>query len=219
MLDSIFESIIAGVTGTALLSVASFLVSRRFRLWTRRATNYLFDTKMQVDLRRVDRYDSTPVGELDLQFFKRLQDTIPGITFESLDNGKLRIQSDKLTSQLEIRLEECVNFSRSGSEPRYEMRVESFTPITFGYRSDQCLREFERISEDISSEMQQSYFDVSPTAKFVTGTLHGQMPIVQERIEDESVRMRAKRRDSTLEMTFDDPRYVSQGIRKYFRPI
>jgi len=218
-----FSSVLVKALGSLLAAGLVALLTHLFgeQAWTllRRITHYAFDTKVNLEVTRVDRYESPPVSSLDQSSFKSIQSEIESATFEALDDNRLRISVDGLTSQLEIRLEEQVAPGNPHISDRYEVKIETFTPLTFGYRSDQCLREFERVSDTISKTIQTECFSgSSPESSFVTGTLHGQTAISEDEIEDESVGLRIQNRPDSLELTIEDPQYLSQGVRKYFKP-
>lgn len=211
--------IIVGLVVTGIAALLSYLYRAKIALHWHRFKNYLFDTKVQLDLTRVDRYDEEPTKPLDMSFYHLLKQDFENISFEGLSDNCLRVSVPEIPTTLEIRIAHEPSLGDShGNTERYELRVETQTPMTFGYRSDKCLLEFERVADDISHRA-ESRFPKTPKSTFLTGTLYGQAPIVDDEIEDEELGMRAELRDSTLELRFEDPHRLVRGIRKYFHPI
>lgn len=218
-LDWFIRSIAAELVVTLIGAAAVYIFRSKIRLHFERAFHYLFDTKVRVDLSRVDRYSVAPKSELDMELFQALKKGIGDASFKSLSDNKLCISVSEIPTPIEVKLEEEPSFGTPHrKESRYEVRIETQTPMTFGFRSDKCLREFERVSEEISSHLSMR-FDQEAKTSFVTGTVYGQAPLAEEEIKDETLGMRAKVRDASLELRFEDPRRMTQGIRKYFRPL
>jgi len=218
-ISSVLVKALGSILAAGLVAILTHLFGNQAWTLLRRVSNYIFDTKVNLDITRVDRYDSPPLSTLDKNSFKAIQSEIDSATFEALDDSRIRISVDGLPSQLEIRLEEQVTPGNPHINDRYEVKIETFTPLTFGYRSDQCLREFERVSETISKIIQTECFDgCSAQSSFVTGTLHGQTAIPQDETTDDSMGLRIKKHPESLELTFEDPQYLSQGVKKYFKP-
>lgn len=218
-LTDLLWQIIAGLVATGIVGLLSYLFRAKIALHWHRVKNYLFDSKVQVELTRVDRYEEAPTEPLDMSFYRSLSQNFEDISFEGLSDNCLRVSVPEIPTTLEVRVEyEPALGDRRDNTERYELRVETQTPMTFGYRSDECLQEFERVAEDISDEA-RSRFPASANSTFLTGTLYGQAPISGEEIEDDELGMRAELRETTLELRFDDPRRLVRGIRKYFRPI
>lgn len=211
--------VITGLVAIGIASLIGFTFRAKIMTQLERVKNYLFDSKVQIKLTRVDRYTNPPSSSPDMQLFDELKNDFEQLTFEGLSEDYLRVSVPEIPTPLEIRVEHEPSFEDQLTDnDRYELRVETQTKMTFGYRSDECLRDFERVAEDVSNRVARR-FSERPTATFLTGTLYGQAPIHDEEIEDEELGMRAQLNDSTLEMRFDDPRRLTHGIRKYFRPL
>lgn len=204
---------------TVIFSLLVYIFRGEILLRWNRIKNYVFDSKVQIDLTRVDRYEEAPTDPLDMDLFQSLKEDFEDIAFEGLSENCLRVSVPEIPTPLELRVEHEPALGGShGENERYELQIKTQTPMTFGYRSDECLQEFERVAEDISNHAGNRFSTTSNTT-FLTGTLYGQAPVSGEGIEDEGLGMRAELRESTLEMRFDDPRRLVRGIRKYFRPI
>lgn len=216
--SQILQRAIIAIIAGALLSAGGYLLNSRIRSFVKRLFHFLFDTKVQIELTNVNRYASEPTQELGMDVFKKIQAELGETSFEGLSENYLRIRLPEITTPIEIRIENEPHFGKRANS-RYEVKIKTETAMTFGYRSDNCVRDFEDISTEILEIISQDCFDTQPEAQFVTGTLYGQAPMSEEEIEDESLGMRAKMRDSSLELRFDDPRHVTRGIRKYFRPV
>ena len=218
-LSGFIWQIVAGVVATGTVAILSYVFkSEIVRKW-RRTKNYIFDSKVDVNLTRIDRYTDPPTRSLDMSFFNELKQDIDGITFEGLSDDCLKVSIPGISTPIEVRIENEPSFDDPhGNSEKFELRVETQNSMTFGYRSDESLRAFERVASDISSRAEENFQD-SPSTTFLTGTLFGQTPVTDGVIEDEDLEMRAVFKDSTLEMRFSDPRLLSRGIRKYFTPI
>jgi hypothetical protein len=209
----------AALIATGTVTFFGYLFRAKIALQWDRLKNYLFDSKVQVDLTRVDRYEQKPEEQLDMSVFESLKDNLDEVTFEGLSDDTLQISVPNIPTSLEIRIEHEPSLgAKKAKDERYEVQIKTQAPMTFGFRSDECLEEFERVAENVSDEVQE-IFTKQPISTFLTGTLYEQAPIPGEEIKDDSLGMRAELRDSTLEMRFDDPRRLVRGIRKYFRPI
>lgn len=227
MIDSLIQNlgveIAVSLIATAILSSLGYIFSSRFRSVARRTHHYLFDTKVQANLSRVDRYDQEPFDDIDMDIFREISELSPNIEFDAIDNeqNKLRVKGEALPTPLEIRIESRPTFENGTQKTqRYEVIIETYTDMVFGYRSDAPLNEFMTLSEDIADVIQNSCFNrTRPNTTFLTGKIKGQLPTEKDRIEDDDINMRAKVSDNQIKMTFEDPRYLSRGIRKYFQPL
>lgn len=223
MLQSLAMKIAASLAATAIFSSLGYIFSSRFRSLIRRTRHYLFDTKVQVELSRIDRYDRGPINDIDMNIFRELTDVSDSIEFDSINNeqNKLRVKGEALPTPLEIRIEPRPTFESGTQEtPRHEVVIETYTDMVFGYRSNDSLNEFMTLSEDIAEVVQSECFhNANPNTTFLTGKIRGELPTERDQIEDEDIRMRAKVTDDRIKMTFQDPRYLSRGIQKYFHPL
>lgn len=199
----------------------NFLIEKRY--FFRRVRHYLSDTKVHAELTRVDRYDSEPTGDIDMNLFRDISAMSDSIVFDAIDNDQniLRIRGDHLPTPLEIRIEPMPTFENGTQRiHRHEVIVETYTDMAFGYSSSEPLDEFRTLSEDIAEVIQEDCFDdASPETTFLTGQIKGTLPTEKDQIEDEDIKMRAKVKDNKIQMTFKDPRYLTRGIRKYFEPL
>jgi hypothetical protein len=207
------------VIAAALFGSLGYVFRFELLLYWRRLRNYLFDTKVKVELTRVDRYSEPPTEGVDKELFNRLKQELDDVKFEGLTDDYLRISVPGIPTPIEVRIDHQPAMGHQyGVSDRFELQVRTQTPMTFGYRSDQCLRDFEKVAEDISTVC-LSRFPKEPKTTFLTGTLYGNAPFADDEIEDEGLGMRAKVREKTLELRFEEPRELTRGIRKYLRPL
>jgi hypothetical protein len=214
----LMRSLAAELAAGIVFAVGAYIFRSKIRAYIKRSLNFVFDTKVQVELSRVDRYPARPDIEVDMGLFQELKSELGDADFESLSENKLSLTVPGIPVPIVVEIVEPAIGMPSVRDERFEVRVKTENRMTFGYRSDECLREFERVSEDISNYL-SSKIGSQPNTAFVTGTVHAQAPMSEEQIRDENLGMRAKVRDTSLEIRFDDPRTLTQGIRKYFRPI
>lgn len=223
LLQNFALKVAAALTATGIISILSYLISSRFRSVVRRLLHFTFDTTVQVQLTRVDRYEGDPVEALDMGIFREISELSETITFDAIDHDQniLRIQGDELPTPLEIRIEPMPTLE-AGTPVinRYEVRVATYTDITFGYRSNDSLDEFRTLSDDIARVIQKKCFEnATPEKTFLTGKIQGTLPTNEKKIHDEDIEMRAQVKDDEVTMTFKDPRYLTRGIQKYFQPL
>lgn len=216
LLQSLAKKLVVGRIGETIDS----LIEKRY--FFRQLRHYALDTKVHVELSRVDRYETEPTEGINMELFREISEMSDSIAFDAIDNSQniLRIQGDTLPTPLEIRIEPMPTFE-NGSEqiPRYEVVIKTYTDMMFGYRSNEPLDEFRTLSEDIAKKIQEECFEDSPKTTFLTGKVKGTLPTEENRIEDEDIEMRAKVKGDQIQMTFKDPRNLTRGIQKYFQPL
>ncbi len=223
LLQNFALKVATGLTATGIFSALSYLLSSRFRHLVRRLIHFGTDTKVQVHLSRIDRYESEPIDDIDMDLFREISELSEAISFDAIDNDRniLRIKGDALPTPLEIRIEPMQSIEDGiPVTNRYEVRVSTYTDMTFGYRSNDSLNEFRTLSDDIVGLIQRECFEnTDPETTFVTGKIKGTLPTEDEQIEDDDIEMRAQVEDDEVTMTFKDPRQLTRGIQKYFEPL
>ncbi len=221
--NNVFTNVVAAVIASLILGAIGYVYRGRVRSRIQRLLHYAFDTTVTAQLTWVERYSEPPRADLDIDTFQRLRD-VTGIDLsaESISENAIRVRSPELPTTLEIRIEECHNFDEGlESTPRYEVRIQTYADLAFGYRTMDSVKAFQTLADDVASEIRDECF---PTAEqpqtFLTGTVTSKTPYrVDTLIEDDELTLRAKVRDSKMELRFEDPRYLTQGIRKYFNPL
>jgi hypothetical protein len=140
--------IAAGVIATGVFTLIVYLFRSEIFLQWSRIKNYVFDSKVQIDLTRVDRYEEPPRESPDMDLFQSLKQEFENISFEGLSENCLQVSVPEIPTPLEVRVEhEPALGSSYGNKERYELQIKTQTPMTFGYRSDECLQEFGRVAK------------------------------------------------------------------------
>lgn len=220
LLRDLVVGVAASLLGAGIITLLGYFFSDFVRRKIQKWFHFLFDTKVQMQLSSVDRYDREPSQGLDMSVFRRIQSEIEPVEFDSLNDGILRVRGDSLPTPLEIRLEAKPTPGSDISSERYELVTKTYTDMTFGYRSDKPITEFQSLNSEISSVVRDECFDGrAPTQSFVTGTIKGKLPLESDKIEDEEIGMTAESDDGEVSLVFRDPHHLRQGIRKYFQPI
>lgn len=217
LLQAIAKKLLVSRLGEAIESL------HEKRYFFRKVRHYLSDTKVHAELSRVDRYDREPTGDIDMDLFREISEMSDSVIFDAIDNSQniLRVKGEHLPTPLEIRIEPMPTFENGTQRVhRYEVRVDTYTDMAFGYSSSEPIDEFRTLSDDIATVIQKECFDnANPKTTFLTGKIKGTLPTDKDRIEDEDIEMRAEVKDDKIRMTFKDPRYLTRGIRKYFEPL
>jgi hypothetical protein len=219
---SLMGKTVLTVLSTLLVSVLSYVLSPRIRTWAKRAVNFIFDEKVELEISRIDRYDNPPDEGISIQLLSKIQDQYGDVSYEALSEDALRISSPALPAPIEVRITPIPQFGDYYEEdvPRYEVIVESYTPLVFGVRSSDAIKEFEVLSEQISEEIRESCFDnQNPLTSFVTGSIRGDVPTRTDSFHDESTSLEADKSKRGVEITLSDPKYTSEGLKSLLRPF
>lgn len=220
MIVSLLQSLAKKFVVRRIGETVDLLLENRY--FFRQLRHYLSDTKVQVELSHVDRYETGPTGEIDMELFREISEMSDSIAFDAFDNSQniLRVEGDNLPTPLEIRIEPMPTFEDGTQQiPRYEVVIKTYTDMVFGYRSNGPLDEFRTLSQDIAEKIEEECFDDTPKTTFLTGKIKGKLPTEDDRIEDDDIDMRAKVKGDKIQMTFKDPRNLTRGIQKYFKPL
>lgn len=213
-------NVVAGLIVALIVALVGWFYSSKIRSFLLRALNYLFDTKIQADLVRVDRYDTPPMREVDMEIFQEIQEVSSSVTFDALADNILRIQGPSLPTPIEIRIEEEPAIEGYPTdESRYEVRINTYPSLTFGYRSDSPLLTFEALSNQISSVLRRECFDdAEPVLTFIEGEITDHIHTNRESVEIPKLDLRAQIHDDKVHLTIEEPRYLQEGIRRFIRP-
>lgn len=219
-IGSLLERVIATAIVIGLFSLLGFIYRHKIISRIKRLSAWVFNSEVHAHISRVEKFDETPSSGLDMDIFDLIKQEYPDIENAGLNNNTLRIRADGIPTVLEIRLEEEHEFGDIQPDVvGYKLVIETYSDLRFGYRTFESLEKFEDMSESITNIVQTNCFTGQhPSQSFVLTQLKEDIPSGVENIEDEELNISAQVQNSTMQMTFRSPQYLTKGIRKYFRP-
>lgn len=181
--------------------------------------------EVHLSAKRVDNFSTPDRGEFEptigYDIFEKTRERHSGeVKKPNYSNNKLQIEVEDIPTKVTIEIEKDVKFQ--GEEKileGYKLLVKTDSDLRIGYRSVDALREFEDISHEISNLISKEYFESEqPSRSIVICKLKNGVPAGVDEVADDDLGIVGHVRDSVLHMTFENPRNLTKGIRKQFKP-
>jgi hypothetical protein len=216
------DSFLSELAVAILLTGLAFLNRKKILAWVRNLNYYLLNEEVRVKLKRIDKFSTEPERDIDYSLYQRLQEeTSAELSNPAPSENALQIEADTIPTKINIRLENVHNFNDMGPDiTGYKVITETDSELRFGYRTDEALKSFESLSNEIAGAVQRACFPGEQMDQsYVLGEMKRGIPAGTDEIEDEDLGLSAHVQDSSLQMTFKNPQYLSEAIRKYFKPV
>ncbi|KOX91995.1 hypothetical protein AMS69_15730 [Haloarcula rubripromontorii] len=219
-ITALWNDIAVEILISAFIGLLTWIYRKNISSWVKKASYYLTNEEVQLEVKRVDKYKKKPVKGLDMPTFKEIQRKYRGgISHPELQDNQLMLRAEGIPTKITVKIVEQHNFTEGISDVEgYKLVIKSDTELRFGYRSDEALREFENLSECISEVINNDCFEMQKAEQsFVLAKMKRGAPPGEDEITDEKLGLQASRKDSVMQFTFKNPRNLSQGIKKYFK--
>ncbi len=183
---------------------------------------YYTNEEIQMSIKRIDKFESEPADKLDQTLYRELKENSNiRVSNPEVAYNRLTITPEDIPTKVVVSLEEDVRFQ--GMEKKvvgYKLITETDHELRFGYKTDDSLKKFENLSGDIAEMAKTLYFPgENPSQSYVLARLTKGAPAsIEEKIEDEELGLRLTVQGDDLQMRFKDPKNLSEGVRRYFRP-
>lgn len=220
-------TILLGVISSVLSVILIGIYRAKIIAKIKRTGHYLFDTKANIYLKRIDKYDTSPEHTIDHSLFKEIQEKIGDVSLEGFEDNQLCINVDDMSADIRILLEADPSTSlhvpasdhESASE-RYKVLIQTDPNMNFGYRTYNDLDRFRVISNKISDIVSEYCFEGTRSKdSFVTGKLDTRVPVKEKEIDDERLGLKAHFEDSKMIFNLREPENITKGVRTYFHPL
>ena len=204
------------------------IVFRRW-IWAKILNVVYFITNSEIHLnaKRIETFkdieDDIAVDSFANSIFQQIKEGYrKEVTNPEYQGHRLEVKIADIPADIVIKLEEEIEAAGMDLSPEtvgYKLIIETENDLRLGYRSVDSLRQFENFAEEVSQIVRSEYFPESTSdTSSVQVELKNGVPAGIDEIEDSELGLSASLRDSTLYMTFREPRNIVEGVRKYFQP-
>jgi hypothetical protein len=208
-----------------VVSLVSWLYRNKILSKIKNVMYWSSNAEIHLSAMRVDNFPTPSSGEfepkIEYDIFEKIRERHPKkVVNPDYSNNRLQIEVEDIPSKVTVEIEKEVEFQgREANLTGYKLIVKTDSDLRIGYRSVGALGQFEDISHEISTIVSNSYFESQqPHRSIVICQMKNGIPSGVSEIKDEDLDIVGKARDSVLYMTFKNPRNLTEGIRKYFRP-
>jgi hypothetical protein len=217
----VFAELLAGL----LIIFLSYIYRSEIKSEFLNIVYWISNAEIHLTAKRVDYFQVPEEGEFDpeigYELFEQIQEQYPdAVTNPDYSHGRIQIDVENIPTNINISVEKDLEFHDMEAELEgYKLLVETDSELRVGYRSIDALRRFQNFSEDTTTIISKNYFNsLPPKTSVVLCELKRGVPAGIDEISDNELNIVGRAQDSVLHMTFKNPRNLTEGVRKHFRP-